>query len=161
MTAFLNADRLAQDVARINDAARSKRMSVFGVSLALLRNYNPFEAPTHFKLERPDGQVRQVLRHVEEVADRRYGKVTGDRTMADIEKRRAGSLELPVHRRNVVPGSVQLRFPPHRTVHHPLRHAGRRDFLLRVQHRRRLAQHHREDAHDRHPHQVVRGKRPA
>src|SRR5438874_1035677 len=40
VTAFLNADRLARDVARINDGARSKRMSVFGVSLALLRNYN-------------------------------------------------------------------------------------------------------------------------
>jgi phosphoribosylformylglycinamidine cyclo-ligase len=34
VTAFLNADRLAKDVARINDAARSKRMSVIGVSLA-------------------------------------------------------------------------------------------------------------------------------
>ncbi len=30
-----------------------------------------------------------MLRHVEEIADRRYGKVTGDRTMADIDKRRA------------------------------------------------------------------------
>src|SRR6202521_5832573 len=50
VTAFLNADQLARDVARINDGARSKRLSVFGVSLALLRNYNPYEAPTHFRL---------------------------------------------------------------------------------------------------------------
>ncbi len=50
VTAFLNADRLARDVAKINDGARSKRMSVIGVSLALLRNYNPYEAPTHFRL---------------------------------------------------------------------------------------------------------------
>src|SRR5881227_2478860 len=50
VTAFLHADQLAKDIARINDAARSKKWSVFGVSLALLRNYNPFKAPTHFKL---------------------------------------------------------------------------------------------------------------
>src|SRR5271167_3100083 len=50
VTAFLNADQLAKDVARINDAARNKRLSVIGVSLALLRNYNPYEAPTHFRL---------------------------------------------------------------------------------------------------------------
>ncbi len=51
VTAFLNADRLAKDIARINDAARSKRwLNVMGVSLALLRNYNPFKSPTHFKL---------------------------------------------------------------------------------------------------------------
>src|ERR1700736_3820663 len=41
VTAFLNADRLAKDIARINDAARSSRwMNVMGVSLALLHNYN-------------------------------------------------------------------------------------------------------------------------
>src|SRR5205085_7117596 len=41
VTAFLNADRLAKDVARVNDAARGKKLSVLGVTLALLRNYNP------------------------------------------------------------------------------------------------------------------------
>src|ERR1700757_791060 len=50
VTAFLNADQLAKDIARINDAARGKRLSVLGVSLALLRNYNPYQAPTHFRL---------------------------------------------------------------------------------------------------------------
>ena len=43
--------------------ARSKRMSVIGVSLALLRNYNPYEAPTHFRLSDLIAEVRQVLRH--------------------------------------------------------------------------------------------------
>src|SRR5213079_3389508 len=51
VTAFLNADQLAKDVARINDAARSKRTSVIGVSLALLRNYNSYKAPTHFQIK--------------------------------------------------------------------------------------------------------------
>ena len=36
-----------------------------------------------------------------------------------------------------------------------------RSAYLRVQHRRRLAQYHREDAHDLHPHQVVRGAWPS
>ena len=36
VTAFINADRLAKDVARINDAARSKWLSIIGVTLALL-----------------------------------------------------------------------------------------------------------------------------
>src|SRR5207248_9746184 len=40
VTAFLNAEQLAKDVARINDAGRGKFLSVVGVSLALLRNFN-------------------------------------------------------------------------------------------------------------------------
>src|SRR6202451_1927504 len=85
VTAFLNADQLAKDVARINDAARSKKMSVIGVSLALLRNYNPYEAPTHFKLS----DLIQKFDKCFGMTNKKYGKVTGDRTMKDIEKRRA------------------------------------------------------------------------
>ncbi len=84
VTAFLNADRLARDVARINDAARGKKMSVFGVSLALLRNYNPYEAPTHFRLS----DLIQKFDKCFGMTNKKYGKVTGDRTMADIEQRR-------------------------------------------------------------------------
>ncbi len=84
VTAFLNADQLAKDVARINDAARSKRLSVIGVSLALLRNYNPYEAPTHFRLS----DLIQKFDKCFGMTNKKYGKVTGDRTMADIEKRR-------------------------------------------------------------------------
>src|SRR5438270_669714 len=50
VTAFLHADQLAKDIARINDAARGRFLSMAGVTLALLRNYNPFQAPKHFKL---------------------------------------------------------------------------------------------------------------
>src|SRR6202167_4194907 len=50
VTAFLNADRLAKDVARVNDAARGKWLSIFGMALSIARNYDPFQAPTHFKL---------------------------------------------------------------------------------------------------------------
>jgi 7,8-dihydro-6-hydroxymethylpterin dimethyltransferase len=85
VTAFLNADQLAKDVASINDAARGKKLSVIGVSLALLRNYNPYEAPTHFRLS----DLIQKFDKCFGMTGKKYGKVTGDRTMADIEKRRA------------------------------------------------------------------------
>jgi uncharacterized radical SAM superfamily Fe-S cluster-containing enzyme len=85
VTAFLNADRLAKDIAKINDAARSKRwMNVMGVSLALLRNYNPFTAPTHFKIT----DLIQKFDKCFGMTKTKYGKVTADRTMADITKRR-------------------------------------------------------------------------
>ena len=123
-----------------------------------MRNYDSFKAPTHFKLTDLLKKFDKTFGATKSAEN--YGKVDGDRTMADIAKRRAGSLELPVHRRHVVPGSVQLRLPPHRDVHHPVCDAAGRDLLLRLQHRHRLAQHHREDAHDGDAHQVVRGARP-
>src|SRR5258707_2643766 len=85
VTAFLNADRLAKDVAKINDAARGKFLSVVGVTLALLRNYDPTKSPTHFKIL----DLLQKFDKCFGATGRNYGKVTGDRTMADIEQRRA------------------------------------------------------------------------
>ena len=84
VTAFLNAEQLAKDVARINDAGRGKFLSVVGVSLALLRNFDPFHAPTHFRLL----DMLQKFDKCFGATKRKYGKVTGDRTMDDIEKRR-------------------------------------------------------------------------
>ena len=84
VTAFLKADQLAKDVAKINDGARSKKLSVIGVSLALLRNYDPFKAPANFKLT----DLLQKFDKCFGATGRKYGKVTGDRTMADIEQRR-------------------------------------------------------------------------
>ncbi len=84
-TAFVNADRLARDVARINDAARSKWLSVVGMALSLGRNYDPFQSPTHFKLS-------DLLKKFDKTfgaTGKSYGKVGKDRTRDDIEKRRA------------------------------------------------------------------------
>ncbi len=50
VTAFLHADQLAKDLQRVNDAARGRRLSVVGMALALMKNYDPFKSPTHFKL---------------------------------------------------------------------------------------------------------------
>jgi uncharacterized radical SAM superfamily Fe-S cluster-containing enzyme len=64
VTAFLNADRLARDVARIN--------------------YDPFQAPTHFKLS-------DMLKKFDKTfgaTGKNYGKVGKDRSFDDIERRR-------------------------------------------------------------------------
>ncbi len=84
VTAFLNAERLAKDVARVNDAGRGKFLSVVGVALALLRNYDPFQAPSTFKLSDMLAKFDKCFG----ATGRNYGKVGGDRTLADVEKRR-------------------------------------------------------------------------
>jgi len=84
VTQFLNAEQLAKDVAAVNDAARSKKLSVIGVALSLLRNYDPFQAPSTFKLT----DLLQKFDKCFGATGRNYGKVTGDRTFDDIEKRR-------------------------------------------------------------------------
>lgn len=85
VTAFLNADRLARDVARINDAARGRFLSVLGMALALMRNYDPFKAPTHFKLT----DLLQKFDKTFGATGRDYGKVHGETRLRDIAKRRA------------------------------------------------------------------------
>ena len=55
------------------------------MALALLKNYDPFKSPTHFK-------VTDLLKKFDKTfnaSGRDYGKVTGDRTMTDVEKRRS------------------------------------------------------------------------
>jgi len=85
--AFLKMERFAKDVARINDAGRGRFLSVVGMALALMRNYDPFKAPTHFemkdllqKFDKSFGATKN--------ADKKYGSVKGTRTLEDIEKRR-------------------------------------------------------------------------
>jgi 7,8-dihydro-6-hydroxymethylpterin dimethyltransferase len=87
--AFLNCDQLAKDIAHINDAARRRRwLNIVGVSLALLRNYNPFKSPTHFKLTDLIAKFDKCFGMTSKAQTGGYGKVTGDRTLADIEQRR-------------------------------------------------------------------------
>ncbi len=83
-TAFVNGDRLAKDVARVNDAARGRWLSVFGMALALARNYDPFKAPTHFR-------ITDLLKKFDKTfgaSGRNYGKVSGENRLQDVEKRR-------------------------------------------------------------------------
>jgi 7,8-dihydro-6-hydroxymethylpterin dimethyltransferase len=84
VTGFLNADQFARDVAKINDWARSRWISVAGMALALGRNYDAFHAPTHFRLA-------DMLKKLDKglgATGRDYGEVSGKRTMADIFHRR-------------------------------------------------------------------------
>src|SRR5690349_14043895 len=89
VTAFLNAERLAKDLARVNDAGRGKFLSVVGMALATIRNYDPFKAPTHFKLVDLLRKFDKTFGATKKAQSGGYGKVEGDRTAADIEKRRA------------------------------------------------------------------------
>jgi uncharacterized radical SAM superfamily Fe-S cluster-containing enzyme len=84
VTAFLNAEQLAKDVAKVNDAARGRFLSIFGMALALMKNYDSFKSPTHFRLS-------DLLKKFDKTwgaTGRDYGKVSGDRTREDIELRR-------------------------------------------------------------------------
>ncbi len=84
VTAFLNGDTIAKDIAKVNDAARGKWMSIAGMTLALLKNYDPFKSPTHFRFT-------DLLKKFDKTfgaTGTDYGKVSGDRTETDIEKRR-------------------------------------------------------------------------
>ncbi|MDQ3169699.1 MAG: radical SAM protein, partial [Acidobacteriota bacterium] len=49
VTAFIDAQGVANDLKRVNDAARGKFLSMVGMGLAVARNYDPFKSPTHFK----------------------------------------------------------------------------------------------------------------
>ncbi len=84
VTAFLNAQGMANDVKKVNDAARGRFLSVTGMALALMKNYDPFKAPTHFKLT----DLMKKFDKTFGATGKDYGKVTGDRTIEDIEKRR-------------------------------------------------------------------------
>jgi 7,8-dihydro-6-hydroxymethylpterin dimethyltransferase len=85
VTQFLNANRLAKDIARVTDANKGKWQSIVGMALAVARNYDPFQSPTHFKLS-------DMLKKMDKTfgaTGKSYGKVDGTRTRTDIEKRRA------------------------------------------------------------------------
>ena len=55
------------------------------MALALVRNYDSFNAPTHFKIS----DLIQKMDKSYGASGKDYGRVDGQRTMADIEKRRA------------------------------------------------------------------------
>jgi uncharacterized radical SAM superfamily Fe-S cluster-containing enzyme len=84
VTAFLHSEQLARDLARVNDAARGRFLSVVGMALALMKNYDPFQAPKHLKLT----DMMKKFDKTFGATGRDYGRVSGDRTMSDIDKRR-------------------------------------------------------------------------
>jgi uncharacterized radical SAM superfamily Fe-S cluster-containing enzyme len=85
VTAFLNAEQVANDLKKVNDAGRGKFLSSLGMALVLMKNYEPFKAPTHFKLS----DLLQKFDKTFGATGRDYGKVGADRTKADIDRRRS------------------------------------------------------------------------
>jgi len=58
------------------------------MALALLRNYDPFKAPTHFRVGDLMKKFDKTFGATRAARQGRYGRVEGDRTKDDIEKRR-------------------------------------------------------------------------
>src|SRR5450755_3897590 len=84
VTAFLKGDQLAKDIAKVNDAARSKFWTAFGMALCLMKNYDSFQSPKHFKMT-------DLLKKFDKnfnATGKDYGKVGPDRTIDDVMKRR-------------------------------------------------------------------------
>jgi hypothetical protein len=89
VTKFLKAERFARDVQQVTDAGRSRFWSNVGMALAVVRNYDSFNSPTHFKLTDLLKKFDKTFGATKAAEKGKYGKVEGDRTKADIEKRRA------------------------------------------------------------------------
>jgi 7,8-dihydro-6-hydroxymethylpterin dimethyltransferase len=82
---FINVPGLIKDMQKVTDAARGKKFSNLMIALALLKNYDSFGAPKSFKLT-------DLLKKFDKtfgLSGKDYGKVTGERTKEDIEKRRS------------------------------------------------------------------------
>src|SRR5436190_1689923 len=86
--AFLKLEQFSKDVAKLNDAARGRSLSLLGMALALMRNYDPFASPKHFRLKDLVTKFDKSF-GASKKASEKYGKVTGDRSIEDIERRRA------------------------------------------------------------------------
>src|SRR5215510_15106317 len=88
VTAFLDAQNLAKDLRKVNDAARGRFLSVVGMALALMKNYDPFKAPTHFKLSDLMKKFDKTFGATKKADKGGYGRVGGERTIEDQQMRR-------------------------------------------------------------------------
>ena len=82
---FINVPGLVRDTQKITDAGRGKWFSNTLMALALLKNFNPFGAPSGITLV-------DLIKKFDKsfgLSGKSYGKVSGDRTMGDIHERRS------------------------------------------------------------------------
>ena len=82
---FLNIPGLVKDMQKITDAARGKWMSNLMMGLTLLKHYNPYNSPSQFTLY----ELFKKFDKSFGLTGKDYGKVSGDRSKTDIEKRRS------------------------------------------------------------------------
>ncbi len=59
------------------------------MALALMRNYDSFKSPTHFKMADLLKKFDKTFGATKSAEKGKYGKTSGDRTAVDIEKRRS------------------------------------------------------------------------
>jgi uncharacterized radical SAM superfamily Fe-S cluster-containing enzyme len=84
---FLNVPQLVEDIKKVTDAARGKNFSNFTFALAMLKNYNPYGAPSTFRLI-------DLLRKMDKSwgltpnQRQKYGAAGPERTFEDAKKRR-------------------------------------------------------------------------
>jgi uncharacterized radical SAM superfamily Fe-S cluster-containing enzyme len=83
---FLHVPNFLRDLRKVTDAGRGKKFSNLMLALAVMKNYQPFKTPRSFSvldlLKKFDKQLGLNMSKTD------YGKVSGDRTMDDIERRR-------------------------------------------------------------------------
>ena len=92
---FVNVPGLMADLRKVTDAARGKRLSVFSMVLAVLKNYNPFEAPSSLTLKDIYREFDMTLGISDASRSRKlYGSTGADRTMEDVAKRRSNPWNL-------------------------------------------------------------------
>jgi len=82
--AFINVPGLVKDMRDVTDAARGKWFSNAMMGLALLKNYDSFNAPKTFKLMDLLAKFDKTFG----LSGKDYGKVSPDRTIEDVKKRR-------------------------------------------------------------------------
>jgi len=82
---FLNIPGLVKDMQKITDAARGKWLSNVMMGLTLLKHYNPYKSPSQFTLY----ELFKKFDKSFGLTGKDYGKVGGDRSKTDIEKRRS------------------------------------------------------------------------
>src|SRR5258707_5833008 len=95
VTKFLRAERLAKDVAAVSDARRGRLLSVLGLELALVRDYDSFNSPTHFKLTDLLKKFDKTFGATKSAEKGKYGRVESDRTLNDIAKPPADRWKVP------------------------------------------------------------------
>ena len=158
VTAFLNGEQLAKDIAKVNDAARGRFLSVTGMALALMKNYDPFKSPTHFKLI----DLMKKFDKTFGATGKNYGKVDKDAHAARTSRCAARIAGTSCSS----PGmwfQDLFNYDFRRTERCIIPYATQQGEISFCAYNTGIGwrQHHREDAHDGHADQVVRGARPS
>ena len=149
--AFVNVEQFLKDARTIADSARGPGAHQAAGGAEPPAELHARQVAARLPADRPAQEVRQAERR----SSRRQARRLRER------RPQAGRVAADVRRRDVVPGSVDVRLPAHRDVHHPVRDADGRDLVLRLQHRRGLAADRREDAPERVGCRMVQGARQA